>query len=143
MYIIAGTKSDGIDPSIYSRYTAHTVAKGQKAQGVAISRWMEVYLRNGASSPGRATERNGMPRLNMEVTSAKPGKTHGSRRSSGKEQAFVLKSVMSGNLDLNGARGAFLNMATNIEALLEDLLQEKKAFSALGQEDILSREMGR
>ncbi|KAJ6035401.1 hypothetical protein N7499_002553 [Penicillium canescens] len=47
-------------------------------------------------------------------------------------------------LDFNETSGAFLNIATNIETLLMDLLLEaEKDLHALGQEDTLSSKMGR
>jgi hypothetical protein len=47
-------------------------------------------------------------------------------------------------LDLSGAGDAFLELATNIETLLSDLLLGKDvALDALGQEEILSSMMGK
>jgi hypothetical protein len=47
-------------------------------------------------------------------------------------------------LDLRGACDAFLNLATNIEMLLSDLLQQKETvLNALGQEDELSSMLGK
>ena len=45
---------------------------------------------------------------------------------------------------LSGAGDAFLELATNIETLLSDLLLRKEeALNALGQEDVLSNMMGK
>jgi hypothetical protein len=47
-------------------------------------------------------------------------------------------------IDLSGAGEAFLELATNIETLLSDLLLEKKKkLNALGQEEVLSSLMGK
>jgi hypothetical protein len=65
--------------------------------------------------------------------------------------SFLLESLsrwsdrrLEYKLDFNKASDAFLNIATNTETLLMDLLlEEEKDLHALGQEEILSSEMGR
>lgn len=83
-------------------------------------------------------------------TAAKPSKDTRFAEIIRQGASFLFESVMSGSgrrpeyeLDLNKAGDAFLNIATNIETLLMDLLLERnKALYALGEEEILSSKMG-